>query len=356
MTITPIEEVKGALIKMEAQFQMVLPPQIPTDRFIRVAQTAIQINPSLLECTRQSLYSACMKAATDGLIPDGREAALVPFKGTVQYLPMTAGILKKIRNSGELISIGAHIVYAGDEFEYWIDDSGEHIRHVPDFQNDRTTPKLAYAIAKTRDGGVYIEVMTKGQIEAVRAVSRAKDAGPWTQWWEEMAKKSVIRRLAKRLPMSTDVEGMFERDNDNYDFHPTEDPEKPKPGRKSRMESIVTEVMSAEETTTSELPTEETKTTEGPIPPLHPEDIKYFQAMAAMKKSLGEEFYYKILKEVGGVAHCNEISVGKDYVGLSGEKLDYRSKRKHIYAEMKKFIAAKKEIDEIKAEKQEDII
>ncbi len=338
--ITPIEEVKGALVKMGSQFEMVLPPQIPPERFIRVAQTAIQTNPSLLECTRQSLYAACIKAATDGLIPDGREAALVPFKGVCQYMPMTAGILKKIRNSGELISIGAHIVYAGDEFAYWIDDSGEHIKHVPDFGNDRIEPKLAYAIAKTRDGGVYIEVMTRTQIEAVRAVSRARDAGPWTQWWEEMAKKSVIRRLAKRLPMSTDIEGMFERDNENYDFQQGSETEKPNPERKSRMESIVTDVMSEE--LTAPQPTPETKPTKGLIPPLHPEDIKYFQAMANMKKSLGEEFYYKILKEVAGAGHCNEIV-----------KIDPRKK---VYAEMKKFIAAKKEIDEIKTEKQEDII
>ena len=326
--ITPIEEVKGALVKMEAQFQMVLPPQIPSERFIRVAQTAIQMNPSLLECTRQSLYSACMKSATDGLIPDGREAALVPFKGTCQYMPMTAGILKKIRNSGELISIGAHIVYAGDEFEYWIDDSGEHIKHVPAFGSERVEPKLAYAIAKTRDGGVYIEVMTYKQIEAVRAVSKAKDSGPWVTWWTEMAKKTVIRRLAKRLPMSTDIEGMFERDNENYDFHPDE-AEKPKPERKSRMESIVTEVMSETvEPVPVELPKE---------PLAKNKDYKYLQAMKSMKTAIGDEWYYKILKEIGGVAHCNEIT----------EPV----KQKQVYNEMKKFQAAKKEVDDMEAER-----
>lgn len=340
--ITPIEEVKGALVKMEAQFQMVLPPQIPSERFIRVAQTAIQMNPSLLECTRQSLYSACMKSATDGLIPDGREAALVPFKGTCQYMPMTAGILKKIRNSGELVSIGAHIVYAGDEFEYWIDDSGEHIKHVPAFGGERVEPKLAYAIAKTRDGGVYIEVMTYKQIEAVRAVSRAKDSGPWVTWWTEMAKKTVIRRLAKRLPMSTDIEGMFERDNENYDFHPNET-EKPKPERKSRMESIVTEVMSEESHAIEAAPIE-TAVAEHTGTTGHTEtkskDYKYLTAMQSIKTVIGDEWYYKILKEVGGVAHCNEITE--------------TAKQKQVYNEMKKFVAAKKEVDDMEAARLAD--
>src|SRR3546814_3363580 len=63
-----------------------------------------------------------------------------------------------------------------------------------------------------KDGSRLVEVRRKSDIEKVRAVSRAKGNGPWVQWWSEMARKTVMRRLSKRLPMSTDLDDAFERD------------------------------------------------------------------------------------------------------------------------------------------------
>jgi phage RecT family recombinase len=324
--MTGIEEVKNTLAKMESQFSMVLPPQIPLERFIRVAQTAIQTNPGLIECNRNTLYAACMKAATDGLLPDGREAALVSFKGFVQYMPMVSGILKKIRNSGLLESIAAHIVYEDDEFRYWVDEQGEHIYHQPNWDNSGEV-KLVYAIARTKDNGVYIEVMTVRQVEAVRNISKAKESGPWATWWDEMAKKSVIRRLAKRLPMSTDVEQIFESDNDNYIQQPEQEAAEPVK-KKSRLEMIV----EAEVEPVAEPDTEPVRT--GAT--VKGKNYKFMEQMQVMKKNLGDEFYYGILKNFG-VTHCNEI-------------IDRETQLK-IYAEMKKFIGLKKEVEELEKEK-----
>ena len=322
-TLTPIEEVRGALTKMGNQFQMVLPPQIPLDRFIRVAMTAVQTKPSLLEANRQSLYAACMKAAQDGLLPDGKEAALVPFKGQVQYMPMVGGVLKKIRNSGELVSISAHVVYAADEFTFWVDDDGEHIKHVPFLEADAGDIRLVYAIAKTKDGGVYIEVMTLRQIEQVRSVSRAKDDGPWVTWWEQMAKKSALIRISKRLPMSTDAEEMIERDNENYDLAPTPQPNEKRP---SRLESVVLPQMPAE---TIDMATGEILPAEKSAETAPPPNYEFLQTMAACKKEIGDESYYRILG-VYKVKHSNEITD--------------REIQKKVYAEMKQYAAATKEI------------
>lgn len=115
---------------MQQQIKAALPPQIDPERFTRVAMTAIQSAPTLLNQNRESLFGACIKAAQDGLLPDGKEAALVPFKGQVQYMPMLAGILKKVRNSGELLTISAHVVHEADEFEYELGDE-ERIYHKP---------------------------------------------------------------------------------------------------------------------------------------------------------------------------------------------------------------------------------
>ena len=219
--LTPIEAMRGTLVRMQPEFQAALPPQIPVEKFIRTTLTAVQMNPELLGADRRSLLGACMKAAQDGLLLDGREAAPVIFRTKegpkVQYMPMVGGILKKIRNSGELASISAHVVYDKDHFEYELGDN-ENIVHKPFLGEDRGRPIAVYAVAKTKDGAIYREVMSVADVDKVRQASRAKDAGPWVQWWDEMAKKTVIRRMAKRLPSSADVDQVLQSDNEASGF------------------------------------------------------------------------------------------------------------------------------------------
>ena len=202
--------------KMQGEVGAALPPHIPVERFMRVVLTAVNASPELLNADRRSLFQSAMKAAQDGLLPDGRDGALVIFGGKVQWMPMIGGILKKVRNSGELESISAHVVHEKDEFEYQLGDD-EKIIHKPAL-GERGAAKLVYAIAKTKDGGVYREIMTVADVEKVRAVSRAGKSGPWVQWWGEMARKTVIRRLSKRLPMSRDLDDLIRRDDDLYDY------------------------------------------------------------------------------------------------------------------------------------------
>jgi recombination protein RecT len=219
--ITPIDAMRNTLTKMQPEFHAALPAQIPVEKFIRTTMTAVQMNPELLQADRRSLLGACMKAAQDGLMLDGREAAPVIFRTKegpkVQYMPMIGGILKKIRNSGELASISAQVAYANDFFEYELGDD-EKITHKPFLGGDRGKPLAVYAIARTKDGAVYREVMSVAEIEKVRQASRAANAGPWVQWWDEMARKTVIRRIAKRLPSSADVDHVFDADNEASGF------------------------------------------------------------------------------------------------------------------------------------------
>ena len=166
-----------------------------------------------------------MKAAQDGLLPDGREGALVVYRTKareggwiekVQWMPMIAGILKKVRNSGELKSIRAHVVHENDKFRVVLGDD-EKLEHDPNYF-DPGKPVGVYAIAETKEEGIYREFMSFADVERVRGASRAKDSGPWVQWWGEMAKKTVLRRLAKRLPTSSDLDDLIRRDDELYDF------------------------------------------------------------------------------------------------------------------------------------------
>jgi recombination protein RecT len=245
--LTVQDQIKHSLSAMAPQLKAALPPHINVERFIRVAQTAILTTPAIMNCERNSLFAACLKSAQDGLLPDGKEAALVSFRdkagnSIATYMPMVAGILKKVRNSGELSSITSQIVYEKDPFKYWVDEKGEHLNHEPNIMSpDRGGPVGVYALATTKDGAVYIEVLTFEDIEKIRNSSRSKDSGPWKDWPEEMARKSAIRRLSKRLPMSTDLEEVIQHDDQFYDLkrdQQTED-KKPVSGQPNRLNSLI---------------------------------------------------------------------------------------------------------------------
>lgn len=216
--LSVIQDFKNTLEKQTPQFKMALPPHITPERFQRTIMTAVQKNPKLLQCDRPSLWAACMQAASQGLMPDGIEAAIIPFKDQAQFMSMVAGLLKKIRNSGEIISICAELVYEGELFEYYVDSTGKHIRHTPNVFGGSGEMLGAYALAVSKDGGTYIEVMNMAEIDKVRSVSRSKDSGPWKDWTDRMILKTVIRRLSKLLPMSSDVMDLI-RGEDDDTFH-----------------------------------------------------------------------------------------------------------------------------------------
>jgi recombination protein RecT len=205
-TASPIAVIRENMNAMAPEFKAALPAHVSVEKFTRVALTAIQNTPALVNADRRSLFGAVVRLAQDGLLPDGREAALVMFGDKAQAMPMIAGVLKKIRQSGEVAKVSAQVVYENDHFvvKYGFDEDVEHI--PPSLDKQRGKPIGAYATAVLKDGSQLLEVMSLEQIEKVRNVSRSKGNGPWVQWWDEMARKTVMRRLAKRLPMSTDLE------------------------------------------------------------------------------------------------------------------------------------------------------
>lgn len=216
--VAPIDQARKELAAMDSQFKAALPAHITAEKFNRVVMTALQQTPELLRVDRKSLLSSCMRCAQDGLLPDGRDAALVIFGNAAVYMPMIGGILRKMRNSGELASITANVIYSEDKFRYWIDSEGEHLEHEPLLFGQRGTLIGTYGLAKTKDGSIFIEVMTEDQMSDVKKVSRAKN-GPWNgPFADEMRKKTVIRRLSKRMPMSTDLENVIKRDDEMYDL------------------------------------------------------------------------------------------------------------------------------------------
>lgn len=237
--ITAISEVRLQLDTMVGQFGAVLPKHIPVERFGRVVLTAVQTNPDLLNVERRSLWNACMKAAQDGLLPDGRLGALVVYKDKkrgpiAQWLPMIAGIRQKVRNSGEVATWEVHTVHEKDLFDYELGDD-PHIVHRP-VRGERGKIIAAYSVAVLKSGERSREVMWVDEIEDVRKMSRAGDGGPWTTWYGEMCKKTVAKRHAKVLPMSSDLDDLLRREDE--DSEPLAAPKRSEGGPRSLTDAL----------------------------------------------------------------------------------------------------------------------
>ncbi|QHJ84057.1 MAG: hypothetical protein [Caudoviricetes sp.] len=250
--VAPIQQFKQQLTAMSSQFGVALPSHIKPEKFQRVVLTVVQSSPDLLEADRQSLFDSCIKCASDGLIPDGREAALTIFNTKVkrggqdvwikkaQYLPMFTGIQKRVRNSGLVDSIQAHIIKENDHF-VWQQGMDDRIDHQPLFPGDRGKTVGAYAIAKFKDGSYQFEVMDINELNRVKNASKSSKFGPWVDWFDEMARKTVFKRLAKWLPLDSDVDEMIEYDNATERDEPEPVVVKAAPKRGSKLDAIVAE-------------------------------------------------------------------------------------------------------------------
>jgi recombination protein RecT len=205
---------------MQQQLKNALPKHMTPERMARIVTTEVRKNPALLKCERTSFLGAVVQCAQLGLEPGNSlgHAYILPFdkrekvNGNWQTVRTDAqliigyrGMIDLARRSGQIISISARTVHAGDKFEYSY-GLDENISHTPSDDAESQPITHVYAVARLRDGGVQFEVMSHAKIEAVRAQSKAKDSGPWKDHWEEMAKKTAIRRLFKYLPVSVEIQ------------------------------------------------------------------------------------------------------------------------------------------------------
>lgn len=267
--IAPIDELRGNLKAMEPQFKAVLPSNVSPEKFTRVVMTAIQLRPDLATADRRSLFGELLRCATDGLIPDGREATINVYGGKARYLPMVGGICKKARNSGLIKNIDAIVVYDNDFYEAWTDETGPHFKHMR-AKGERGNVRLTFAYATTHDGGFYFEEIDEKQMAAIERTSKAS-TGPWkSDFKDEMRRKSAIRRLAKyRLPSSADIEQVIKRDDDMFDLDKKGgDEPQPKKEGPTRLHEAIDADVSNEVEAPVESPKEEEKDTPEEEPPI----------------------------------------------------------------------------------------
>ena len=190
------------------QISLALPRHLNADRMCRIALTEVRKNQGLLNCDRNSLLGAIVQCSQLGLEPGNNlgHAYLLPYGRECNLIIGYKGLIDLARRSGQIISINAREVRENDEFEieYGID---EKLKHIPSME-DRGNLIGFYAIAKLKDGGHQFEYMTLSEINKIKDTSKSAKSrmSPWNDYYEEMAKKTVIRRLFKYLPVSIEIQ------------------------------------------------------------------------------------------------------------------------------------------------------
>jgi recombination protein RecT len=242
--LKPKEQVAYYLKQRRSEIEKMIPKSLNSERLLKVAQIAATTTPALAKCDVASLVGAIGQCAQMGLEPNTvlGHAYLVPFNtkrkdadgnerwvNSVQVIIGYKGLIDLARRSGQIVSIAAHEVCENDEFEY-VYGLDEKLNHTPSM-GERGEIIGFYAVAKLKDGGHAFEFMSRYQVEKVRDDSkgwqdavkfRKTDTHPWKAHFGEMGRKTVIRRLAKYLPLSIEfqtaaaLDGMAEGGKDQH--------------------------------------------------------------------------------------------------------------------------------------------
>ena len=220
---SPQKTMKDLINKMQGEIAKALPSVMTPERFTRITLSALSNNPQLAECTPSSFLGAMMTAAQLGVEPNTPlgQAYLIPYKnnkkvtgpdGKTQWVTQLEcqfqlgykGMLDLAYRSGEISVIQAHAVHENDTFEI---EFGLEARlvHKPKMDGNRGKPVAYYAMFRTKDGGYGFEVMSVEDVnEHARKFSKSFGNGPWQTNFDEMAKKTVLKKVLKYAPLKSD--------------------------------------------------------------------------------------------------------------------------------------------------------
>lgn len=217
---------------MMPQIAKALPKVITPERFTRIALTALSSNPQLAQCSRNSFLGGLMQAAQLGLEPNTPlgQAYLIPFKNNkkgeieCQFQVGYKGLIDLAYRSGEVQTIQAYCVYENDEFQYEL-GMNPVLTHKP-AMGERGKLVCVYAMFKLVNGGYGFEVMSKDDIDKhAKKYSKSFNYGPWQSNYEEMAKKTVLKKVLKYAPIKTEFVQAVATDETTIKMDNTDAPE-----------------------------------------------------------------------------------------------------------------------------------
>lgn len=213
-TARPAEKglVRSQLQALEPAIGRAVPTGLKADRFLRVVFTELSKNKNLETCEPRTVLGAVMTAAQLGLEfgPLGH-AYLIPYKNKCQLIIGYKGYIDLARRSGQLRSIVARPVHAGDQFDFQL-GTDEHLTHRPALGSDAGPVVAYYGVARLQHGDPVLHVMSPADVERFRLRSLAAGNGPWQTDYDAMACKTVIRRMVPWLPLSVEAAQAIESD------------------------------------------------------------------------------------------------------------------------------------------------
>ena len=289
-------------------------------------EIAIRKNPDILKCTQESIQTAVLNAAADGLLPDGKQAVILPYRekykdegGTdkwreaAQYQPMVHGVIKRLKELGDVYKIVVDVVREKDEFEANRADHDQTHHKVDLFEKDRGQIVGAYCIFKNKDGEVvHREIMDKTNLDKVRSASKSSNSPAWNTWEEEMCKKAVLRRGSKYITLNDNrLHEMIERMDAMFEYSNQRQPE--------RADPFTSQFDEPKGLSGPSGPAEET-----PVPKYEPAEIPALKEMVR-----------KLFESIGGLQH-NQPS---DDIRANGEVFKDEAKA-HLSTQEAKSLAA----------------
>lgn len=195
-----------------------LPRDFNKALFVQNAIALLNEKPELAKFGQAKIMAGLVRGAMLGLNFINRECYLVGYGDQLNYQTSYIGQQKLVKKYSlkPVKNIYAELVHEDDLFETGIDANKRYVTFKPKPFNNK--PVIgAFAVAEFEDGDLLIETMSLEELEAVRKVSKMANAGAWKSFTGEMQKKTVIRRLCKKIEIdfeNTEQKRLFEADTD----------------------------------------------------------------------------------------------------------------------------------------------
>ena len=197
------------------RIERMLPEERMIDQFTYAAEVSLGKNPSLSKCKPISVLNCLLTSAKYGILPDGRNAHLIPYGEDCQLQFDYKGFVHILVRDGVAKKVYCETICANDKFTW---KNGAVVNHEISFP--RGDILGVYCDITLPDGNHQYELMDKEEIDKIKSCSKGGSYpnSPWNKFYSEMAKKSVFRRATKWLKLSPDVMDALQADNENFDM------------------------------------------------------------------------------------------------------------------------------------------
>jgi recombination protein RecT len=217
--VNPYRKAESYLKAMLPAITEALPKSkgMDAERIMRITLTTLKSNPKLLETSIESLLSCVLQSAQLGLEPNLLGSCyFVPYKNTCSFIIGYRGMIDLVTRSGEVKTIVSNPVYEKDIFVE-VYGKEERFEHVPSRELDRGALKGFYAYAHMKNGGFKAEYMSIEEINRIRnehsiSYKFDKNNSIWAKHYEAMCTKTIIKKLVKTLPISTEIQNSIAQD------------------------------------------------------------------------------------------------------------------------------------------------